>query len=422
MIKRILFFAVALGLCAVGSANADDNVRAVQTKLRDGGFYSGEIDGAYSSELSVALSRYQTSNGLPITGQLDIDTSKALGATPAVRTDPAESAETWRRLRKGERQSASKSDGDTATSDEPDQKRSEKVSINRSSSSSGAEPETKVGSETKVRPETEAVQSPRPVTKRVARVSAEQLETQPVPETESIQTPRPISKRVARESSAGQPETQPVPETEMVQTPRPADKRVARVASAAQSETQLIPETEASPSPHRLFKRVARDSSAGQPETQPVPETRRIESSAPAATVEPRVGSDPGRSASLPNLSKARLRDYVAAFVLAGLDPASEIEFFADRVTYYDSGVEDRATIEKDLRSYKAQWPNRKFRVAGDIRIDRENDQRLRVTFPLSFDLSNGQKRSAGKVEKSLILEPAGGDDLRIVAVTERLI
>jgi peptidoglycan hydrolase-like protein with peptidoglycan-binding domain len=57
---------------------ADDNVREVQMKLREGGFYAGEIDGAYSSELAAALTRYQIRNGLPITAQLDADTSKAL--------------------------------------------------------------------------------------------------------------------------------------------------------------------------------------------------------------------------------------------------------------------------------------------------------------------------------------------------------
>ena len=52
--------AVAIGLAIVRLVSADDNVRAVEMKLRDGGFYSGEIDGAYSSQLAAALTRYQT--------------------------------------------------------------------------------------------------------------------------------------------------------------------------------------------------------------------------------------------------------------------------------------------------------------------------------------------------------------------------
>src|SRR5204863_3025775 len=107
---RIVLFAVSVGLALAGSVCADDNVRAVQEKLRDGGFYSGEIDGAYSSELAAALTRYQVRKGLAVTGQLDADTSEALGAKPAVATSAAsreQSSETWRRLRKRERQTTS---------------------------------------------------------------------------------------------------------------------------------------------------------------------------------------------------------------------------------------------------------------------------------------------------------------------------
>jgi peptidoglycan hydrolase-like protein with peptidoglycan-binding domain len=93
MRNTIALFAVTIGLVVATSVCADDygpvdsrdgwrpdNVLAVQTKLRDGGFYFGEIDGAYSSELAAALGRYQIRNGLPITGQLDVETAKALGA------------------------------------------------------------------------------------------------------------------------------------------------------------------------------------------------------------------------------------------------------------------------------------------------------------------------------------------------------
>src|SRR5438094_10667690 len=107
---RILLFALSLGLAFAGSICADDNVRTVQEKLRDGGFYSGEIDGAYSSELAAALTRYQVRKGLAVTGQLDVDTSNALDAKPAVTTGtaaPEQSSETWRRLRRRERQTPS---------------------------------------------------------------------------------------------------------------------------------------------------------------------------------------------------------------------------------------------------------------------------------------------------------------------------
>src|SRR5437870_882597 len=110
MAKRTALFAVMIGLALPVSVCADDNVRAVQEKLRDGGFYLGEIDGAYSSQLAAALTRYQIRKGLAVTGQLDIDTSDALGAKPAVTTGtaaPEQGSETWRRLRRREPQTTS---------------------------------------------------------------------------------------------------------------------------------------------------------------------------------------------------------------------------------------------------------------------------------------------------------------------------
>src|SRR5437763_13686549 len=95
----------------VGASGAEENVRGVQSKLADEGCYFGEIDGAYSSDFSAALSRYQIRNGLPITGQLDAETSKALGAKPAVGPSTAaaeQGGETWRQLRKRERRTSRK--------------------------------------------------------------------------------------------------------------------------------------------------------------------------------------------------------------------------------------------------------------------------------------------------------------------------
>ena len=269
----MLAFAVSVTLSVVASVSADDNVREVQEKLRDGGFYTGEIDGAYSPQLSAALTRYQIRSGLPITGQLDVDTSKALGAKPAVTTTPADSeqsSDTWRRLRKGERQT--------------------------------------------------------------------------------------VATTTARERSS------------------------ARTSETPGSGTGTLPRTEPA--------------------------------SAPPATAP--------KTSSSANGSRERLRDYVGAFVLAGLDPhvGAEADFFADRVHYYDQGVMTREKIREDLKRYAERWPERRFWLAGDIKVESENGNQVRVTFPLRYELRNGGKHSSGKVDKTLVLETAG-DDLEIVAVNE---
>jgi peptidoglycan hydrolase-like protein with peptidoglycan-binding domain len=291
----VLVFAAAVTLSVVASVSADDNVREVQEKLRDGGFYSGQIDGAYSLQLSAALTRYQIRNGLPITGQLDVDTSKALGAKPAVTTSPADSeqsSETWRRLRNGEQRIVAKTDERERSSPRGEQSKSQVASRERSP----------------------------------AATAGATLESEP------------------------QPVGSPLPEN-----------------AAAQAQ----------------------------------------------------AGTSNGSSAS--NVSTERLRDYVGAFVLAGLDPTvgAEADFFADRVRYYDQGVMSREKIRQDLKRYAERWPERRFWLAGDVKIEPENGNRVRVTFPLRYELRDGGKHSSGKIDKTLVLETAG-DDLEIVAVNER--
>jgi peptidoglycan hydrolase-like protein with peptidoglycan-binding domain len=301
--NRVLVFAVALTLSVVASVSADDNVREVQTKLSDEGFYFGEIDGAYSSDLSAALSRYQIRHGLPITGQLDVETSETLGAKPAVGPSTAateQSSETWRRLRKRERRTSTKAGETSSLTDN---------------------------------------------------------------ETPATGTETP-------------PQSTPAAKTQ-------TSSEIRESASSPPATARTSSET-----------------------TEPAP-------AAPATALD--TGS------AMPEFSAERLRDYVAAFVLAGLDKnvGAETEFFADRVHYYDQGIMDREKIRDDLKRYDERWPERHFWVAGKINVEPQSENRVRVTFPLGFKLRNGNKQSSGKVDKTLVLEPAG-DDLEIVAVNER--
>jgi peptidoglycan hydrolase-like protein with peptidoglycan-binding domain len=290
---RLVVLAIVIGIALAKSVLADENVgggwddtnvRMVQQKLREAGLYFGEIDGAYSSELAAAIGRYQIRNGLPITGQLDEETSKALGAKPAVTTtasDRAKSAETWRRLRTGQRQ--------TLTS---------------------------------------------------------------VPATSSPRSETPGT------------------DTEI--PPRSAPAATTPIAS-----------------------------DDAKPSAQP-------------ATAQETTSSVTG-------ISMEQLRDYLGAFVLAGLDPhvGSETDFFADRVEYYDEGVIGREKIRNDLKRYAARWPDRRFWLDGEIKVEPQNGNRVQVTFPLRYDLRNGGKHSSGKINKTLVLEPTG-NDFEIVAVNER--
>jgi len=309
--NRIVLFAVSVGLALAGSVSADDNVQAVQEKLRDGGFYSGEIDGAYSSQLAAALTRFQVRKGLPVTGQLDVETGNALDAKPAVTKDtaaPEQSSETWRRLRRREQQTTST------------------VARERSS----------------------------PHTDR------------------SDPDVGPAQSGAVATSVTSEP-----------------------AAQSAGSPVPAVPISGAKPA--RALPAAARTS---------------------AETTEP--ASAPPATTSTDEFSTERLRDYVGAFVLAGLDPhvGSEADFFADRVKYYDQGVIDREKIRNDLQDYAAHWPQRRFWFVGNIKIEPQHRKRVRVTFPLRYELRNGATYSSGTINKILVLEPAG-DDLQIVEVNE---
>ena len=354
MRNRIALFAVSIGLALVASISADDNVRTVQEKLRDEGFYIGEIDGAYSAALTAALSRYQIVKGLPISGQLDPETAKALGAQPAVASsnDQARISETWHGLRKSEWAALARLHAHATRAPTPDVTPSETITDNKA---------------TRTWPHAQPVES---------------------------------SPQKSPSSSGAIPSDTETPESPVASSPSPAVKLNETItdneATVTWSGTQAV---ESSPQESPPSS-VAIASDSGEPASPPPP---------------------PVASSPAPDFSTERLRDYVGAFVLAGLDPqvGAEAAFFADRVQYYNEGTKDRKKIRNDLQRYDARWPQRQFRLAGEIKVEPQSHDRVRVTFPLRYELRNGTKHSSGKVDKTLVLERAG-DDLQIVAVTER--
>jgi hypothetical protein len=153
-------------------------------------------------------------------------------------------------------------------------------------------------------------------------------------------------------------------------------------------------------------------------------DSRKTERTRPPASAPPKPAVTPPDNGNT-NVSTAsdreRLRDYIAAFVLAGLDPqvGAETEFFAERVNYFGKPGVTRETIRRDLQRYNSRWPQRAFTLAGELEVSSANNN-LTVTFPLRYELRNGSKHSTGKVVKTLILARTGTDDLEIVSVNER--
>jgi N-acetylmuramoyl-L-alanine amidase len=85
--KKIL--PLLLFVLMAGSLWADDQTRAIQQRLKDQGFYYGEVDGQGGEETSAAIRRYQIRYGLRVTGQLNDETLHSLGMSRHSVTGPA---------------------------------------------------------------------------------------------------------------------------------------------------------------------------------------------------------------------------------------------------------------------------------------------------------------------------------------------
>ena len=89
-ISAALFLSAAMGLPAWAQSErpvieqpiSRDGVRAVQSELRDDGFYRGPIDGAWGRRTEAALGAYQANHGLAVTWRLDPATIRTMRLNP----------------------------------------------------------------------------------------------------------------------------------------------------------------------------------------------------------------------------------------------------------------------------------------------------------------------------------------------------
>ncbi len=73
-----------LGLSVTPLASAQDrgDIKKVQESLRDKGYYTASVDGRMGPQTREAISQYQKSENLPVTGRLDGETAGKLGVGP----------------------------------------------------------------------------------------------------------------------------------------------------------------------------------------------------------------------------------------------------------------------------------------------------------------------------------------------------
>ena len=70
-------FSISFSLSKYGSRG--EEVKKIQTKLKNWGYYSGEVDGIYGSKTFEAVKKFQRKNGLTVDGIAGTNTLNALG-------------------------------------------------------------------------------------------------------------------------------------------------------------------------------------------------------------------------------------------------------------------------------------------------------------------------------------------------------
>ncbi|HEY0368126.1 MAG TPA: peptidoglycan-binding protein [Chthoniobacterales bacterium] len=78
---------LALAICIFATTSrADSVIASAQQKLKEQGFYYGEITGQKDADTAAAIRRFQIRNGLKINGELNDETAKSLGVRGTVAT------------------------------------------------------------------------------------------------------------------------------------------------------------------------------------------------------------------------------------------------------------------------------------------------------------------------------------------------
>ncbi len=133
--------------------------------------------------------------------------------------------------------------------------------------------------------------------------------------------------------------------------------------------------------------------------------------------------TQPGRP-FLETASMDQIRDFVAGFVVVGINPdvEAELQFYAGEADYYESGVVTKDFIRRDILRYNQKWPIRRYWLVGDVQVLNGLEANpVEVQYQIRYLVENRQKKSSGTAIKTLKLQKSPGG-LEIISVREKTV
>lgn len=99
--------------------------------------------------------------------------------------------------------------------------------------------------------------------------------------------------------------------------------------------------------------------------------------------------------------------------------PDAEVDHYAERVRYFDSGSVDRAFVAQDQRRYYKTWPERSFELLDGPVVIEDDGEAAAVRFTIRYEVRGAERRASGMTENTMRVRRFE-NGLKIVGMSER--
>jgi hypothetical protein len=115
--------------------------------------------------------------------------------------------------------------------------------------------------------------------------------------------------------------------------------------------------------------------------------------------------------------------EFVDGFVnsLAINDVTAQVEWYADKVSYYDSGRISKEAVRRDLEHDITKWSNRVYSLRDAPKIDQISPRVYRADFPMSYTLTNGKEENIGTLQMTATFDLSAGKG-KILSIQRKVV